>query len=89
MTPTTIPSRASDVKGRSVERNRPDQVNLVICHGCSWKYTSKPGQRPEIAVVHGKDHHRETGHVPELHCIIDVFVDTIPSRKDRSELDRR
>ncbi|KKL62373.1 hypothetical protein LCGC14_2185860, partial [marine sediment metagenome] len=48
-----------------------------------WEYTSKPGQRPEIAVVHGKEHHRTSEHRLELHCVIEVFVDTIPSRERR------
>ena len=92
MTPT-IPGTATEIKvfkaKRRIERNEPDQVNRAVCLQCPWEYTSKPGQRPEIAVVHGKDHHQTSGHVLELHCVIEVFVDTIPSRTVRSELDRR
>ena len=91
--PSTITSSPVNVKlfkaKRRLERNQPDQVNQAICLECSSEYTSKPGQRPEIAVVHGKDHRQTSGHVLELHCVIDVLVDTIPSRTDRSELDRR
>ena len=85
--PTTIPSTATEIKvfnaKRSVERNEPDQVNKVVCLECDWEYTSKPGQRPEIAIVHGKDHHSTSEHRLELHCVIEVFVDTIPSREVR------
>ena len=87
MTTTTIPTTPTDVKvfkvKRALERNEPDQVNKVICLECPWEFTSKPRQRPEIAVVHGKDHHQTSGHRLELHCLIDVRVDTIPSRDAR------
>ena len=85
--PTTIPSTADEIKvfkaKRRVERNEPDQVNKVVCLECPWEYTSKPGQRPEIAVVHGKEHHRTSEHRLELHCVIEVFVETIPSGEAR------
>ena len=70
---------------RRLERNESIQINRVVCcdRECDWEFTSKPRQRPEIAVVHGKDHHSTSGHHLELHAVIETFVDTIPSREER------
>lgn len=80
----TIPSTATEIKVFKAksrgDRNKPDQVHKAVCLDCPWEYSARPGQRPEIAVVHGKEHHRTSEHRLELRCVIDVFVEAIPSR---------